>query len=122
MADKASPHTCPLSPSIIRLVTDIAVQVTFETTAAGAEAEELPSPVWLLMHGAEGVTPPLQFEPTPEGGVAVYERNAEAVGELSQLTVWLQPSTVSILACCVSSAVSCYPEDGPNHVCTYLQP
>lgn len=47
------------------------------------------------MHGSEGVTQPLQFDPTPEGGVAVYDHNAEACGDLSQLTVWLDPSAVS---------------------------
>lgn len=71
------------------------MQVAFETTAAAAEDTGLPTPVWLQMHGSEGVTPPLQFEPTQEGGVAVYERNAEACGELSQLTVWLEPTAVS---------------------------
>lgn len=73
------------------------MQVTFETTAAGKEAERLQSPVCLQMHGSDGVTPPLQFEPVKEGGVAVYERNAEACGELSHLTLWLQPIAVSSL-------------------------
>ena len=73
------------------------MKVTFETTSEGEGGEGLPSPGWLQMHGAEGVSPPLQFGPTQEGGLAVYERNAEACGELSQLTVWLQPIAVSSL-------------------------
>lgn len=72
------------------------MQVAFETTAAAAEAASgLPNPVGLRMHGSEGVTSPLQFEPTQEGGVALYEHNAEACGELTHLTVWLEPSAVS---------------------------
>lgn len=72
------------------------MQVAFETTAAAASAAAgLPTPIGLQMHGSEGVTSPLQFEPTQEGGVALYERNAEACGELSHLTVWLQPTAVS---------------------------
>lgn len=82
-------------------------QVSFETTAAAAEAAPgLPTPVGLQMHGSEGVTSPLQFEPFQEGGVAVYERNAEACGELSQLTVWLEPTAVS--SCCLITALSTF--------------
>ena len=90
--DKVGPH----APSVLimRLLT-AAMQVTFETTSEGKDVEGLPSPVWLQMHGAEGVSPPLQFDPNQAAGLAVYERNAEACGELSQLTVWLQPIAVS---------------------------
>lgn len=72
------------------------MQVSFETTAAAAGAAPgLPTPVGLQMHGSEGVTSPLQFEPSQEGGVVLHERNAAAVGELSQLTLWLEPTAVS---------------------------
>ena len=84
------------------------MQVSFETTAAAAEAAAgLPTPVGLQMHGSEGVTSPLQFEPTQEGGVALYERNAEAVGELSQLTVWLQPTAVSSFCLIAPLSIFC---------------
>ena len=83
------------------------MQVSFETIAAAAEAAPgLPTPVGLQMHGSEGVASPLQFEPTQEGGVALYERNAEAVGELSQLTLWLEPTAVSSF--CVVTALSTF--------------
>ena len=59
------------------------------------------------MHGSEGVTSPLQFEPTQEGGIALYERNAEAVGELSQLTVWLEPSAVSTFCIIIALCTFC---------------
>ena len=74
------------------------LQVAFETTAALAQTPGLPVPVWLQIHGSEGVTQPLKFDPTEEGGVAVYDRTAEACGNLTQLTVWLEPYMVGSLA------------------------
>lgn len=108
-ADKV-PSTRVSSVPTPSLFAATATQVTFHTISEGTQAERLQSPVWLQMHGSDGVNPPVQFEPMQEDGVAVYERNLEACGELSHLTVWLTPIAVSCLLshahCCEQPAVS----------------
>jgi len=51
-------------------------------------------PVRMHMHGSEGVTPALHFDITRGGGLAVHDCTAQAVGELHQLTVWVDPAMV----------------------------
>ena len=69
-------------------------QVTFETVGTVTATVGTPMPLSMLMHGSEGVTPPVQFDITVGPGAAVYDRTTQAVGDLSQLTIWMQPSGV----------------------------
>ncbi len=71
------------------------LQVSFDTAAsAAASLGGATMPVRMHMHGSEGVTPALHFDITRGGGLAVHDCTAQAVGELHQLTVWVDPAMV----------------------------
>lgn len=71
------------------------LQVIFDTAAsAAASLGGAPTPVQMHMHGSEGVTPALHFDITQGGGLAVHDCTAQAVGDLHQLTVWVEPAMV----------------------------
>lgn len=72
------------------------LQVFFDTAGSvAASLEGPPLPVRMHMHGSEGVTPALHFDITQGGGLAVHDCTAQAVGDLHQLTVWVDPAMVS---------------------------
>lgn len=74
------------------------LQVAFETAATlSSDSSGAPIPVGMRMHGSEGVTPPLQFDIAQGAGVTLHDRTVQAAGDLSQLTVWLQPDAVGRL-------------------------
>ena len=71
------------------------LQVVFETAAsAAASLGGSTTPVQMHMHGSEGVTPALHFDITQGAGLAMHDCTAEAVGDLHQLTVWVDPAMV----------------------------
>ena len=73
------------------------VQVAFETADVATPAAAFdtgPIPVHMLMHGSEGVTPALQFDISQGVGLVVHDCTAQAVGDLNQLTVWVEPTMV----------------------------
>ena len=79
------------------------VQVAFEiadSTAPAAAFDRGPIPVHMLMHGSEGVTPALQFNVSQGVGLAVHDRTAQAVGDLNQLTIWIEPTLVCMSMSC----------------------
>ncbi len=78
---------------IVLIVTRL--QVFFDTAAsAAASLEGAPLPVRMHMHGSDGVTPALHFDNTQGGSLSVHDCTAQAVGDLHQLTVWVDPAMV----------------------------
>ncbi len=73
------------------------LQVIFDTAAS---LKGTPLPVQMHMHGSEGVTPALHFDITQGGGLTVHDCTAQAVGELHQLTVWVDPAMVRTNSYC----------------------
>ena len=81
------------------------VQVACETADSAAPAAAFDKgsiPVHMLMHGSEGVTPALKFEISQGAGLAVHDRTAQAVGDLNQLTIWVEPTVVRTSLGCQS--------------------
>ena len=68
--------------------------MVFDTAASAADSAEAAMPVWMQMHGLDGVTSPLQFGIAQSGGLSAFDCSALAVGELNQLMLWLEPSAV----------------------------
>ena len=84
------------------------LQVIFETAAsAAASLRGAPLPVQMHMHGSEGVAPALHFDVAQGGGIAVHDCTAQAVGDLHQLTIWVEPAKVCTSSCCLRLPPCC---------------